>query len=506
MVLWRRTGSSLETYWVERSRRLAFMAGFHAFPGGGLARSDAELERLASGDRPGGVKGADPRAAMPATVLDGVDLQPILEPGLAVCAARELFEETGVLLAGSDVSCDPAVVDGLRARLVDPDDPLDFTEVLAELELDLDLSELVYAGRWLTPPLGPVRFDNRFFALEWPADRPFQPSVVPGELVAGEWIDPGAGLERWRSGEVTTAPPILHILEVLAEEGLPSGLDRLRAPAEANAGPFRKIEFRPGVLMFPLRTPTLPPAAYTNAYLLGHGEMALVDPGSPYPKMQEALLEGIAGLQGLGRKLTAIWLTHHHSDHVGAVRRILEVHDVPVAAHLKTERLLRPRGLRVDRRLEDGDLLTLEGSPRMRFRVLHTPGHAGGHLAFLDEDLGSLVSGDLTAGIGTIVVDPSDGDMDDYLTSLARVRDLGVAALFPGHGPPTVNARAKLQEYLDHRAWREGKILAAALTGARDTESLLEAAYGDVDRRAWPLAARQLEAHLIRLRGLGKLD
>ena len=60
---------------------------------------------------------------------------------------------------------------------------------------------MVYAGRWLTPPFGPVRFDNRFFLVEWPRGAAVQPEVVPGELAEGEWLEPGEAVERWRRGD-----------------------------------------------------------------------------------------------------------------------------------------------------------------------------------------------------------------------------------------------------------------------------------------------------------------
>ena len=87
-----------------------------------------------------------------------------------------------------------------------------------------------------------------------------QPAVVEGELEHGAWVQPAEAWEAWHRGDVLAAPPILHILEVLSQDGPLRGLDRLRDPAETNLGPFRRVEMRPGVLMFPLLTHTLPPA------------------------------------------------------------------------------------------------------------------------------------------------------------------------------------------------------------------------------------------------------
>ncbi len=291
VVPWRRDGhGELEVFWVERSPDLPFMGGFHAFPGGGRAGADTSLEVAGL---PQGSDEAPEDGAMPEAVLDGIDLEPLLAAGIAGCVVRETFEETGLLLGSGGQRND---LPGWRNRLLRKE--VSFNQAVEYAKWRLDVSRLVYAGRWLTPPLGPIRFDNRFFLLEWAVDEPVQPEVCGSELVAGEWIRPKEALARWRRGDVVTAPPILHILTVLSESGPISGLDRLRSPLETNLGPHRRIEFRPGVLLFPLPTRTLPPANHTNTFVLGTGELVVVDPGSPYPEQNEGL---IAALRDLAR-------------------------------------------------------------------------------------------------------------------------------------------------------------------------------------------------------------
>jgi glyoxylase-like metal-dependent hydrolase (beta-lactamase superfamily II)/8-oxo-dGTP pyrophosphatase MutT (NUDIX family) len=494
IVPWRDGESGLEVYWVERSPELPFMGGFFAFPGGGLASSDRLIEVTG---RPDGTEDAAVDGAMPSAVVGDIDLEPILVPGILTAALRELFEEVGILLATDDST--PMSRDD-RERLLRGETT--FGELIADRGCELDASSLVYAGRWLTPPLGPVRFDNRFFLLEWPQTRDVQPAVCGGELVSGGWIRPADAIERWREGHVVTAPPILHILEVLAVDGPTAGRCRLHEPAEKNLGPHRWIEFRPGVMLFPLRTPTLPPAAYTNAYALGTGEMVLVDPGSPYESETAGLVDALAELERRGRRFRAIWLTHHHPDHVGGVEALRGALGVPVCAHGSAAERLAERGITVDENLEDGQRIVLDGSPPFPVRVVHTPGHARGHVAFFDETFGSLLGGDLTAGIGTIVIDPPEGNMDDYLASLRRVSDLGARTLFPSHGPPTILVERKLREYIEHREWRESRILEAWIGGLRGDE-LLEHVYDDTPAVALPLARRQLLAHLERLQRAG---
>src|ERR1700688_736607 len=275
-------------------------------------------------------------------------------------------------------------------------------------------SRLCYAGRWLTPPFAPLRFDNRFFLLEWPAAEAVQPEVLPGELEAGAWVEPAAAWQSWHLGDVLAAPPILHFLQVLGEDGPDAGLPRLRRPVEADLGPVLRVELRPGVLMFPLATRTLPPALTTNAYLLGFGDAVLVDPGAGEPAEVERLAAALAAArERLGRRVTAIWLTHHHADHVAGVPALRQRLGVPVLAHPATAERLAAHGALggMDGTLADGQQVTLAGqgrpeAPDLLVQIVHTPGHARGHLCFLELGQRSLLAGDMVAGLGSIVVDP----------------------------------------------------------------------------------------------------
>jgi glyoxylase-like metal-dependent hydrolase (beta-lactamase superfamily II)/8-oxo-dGTP pyrophosphatase MutT (NUDIX family) len=498
VVPWRRESGAVEVWWVRRSEELLFMGGWHAFPGGGLSRADAAVPVAGA---PSGAGEGAPAAGFPEALRNGgEDPGPDLVPGLLACAIRELFEETGILLTRRPA--DAVTLDRARRAVLDRERT--FPEALAGLEASLDASRLVWAGRWVTPPFAPVRFDNRFFLLEWPRGEPLQPEVIPGELAEGEWIAPASALERSRR-DALAAPPILHILAVLAQDGPEAGLSRLRDPGETNLGPMRRIEMRPGVLMFPLATHTLPPALTTNAYLLGTGETVLVDPGSPIDAENERLERALtAARDQLGRRVTAIWLTHHHPDHVGGVERLRRFLDVPVLAHPATAERLAGR-IAVDGSLEDGQRMVLAGDPPFPVRAVHTPGHARGHLCFLDETHGSALAGDLVAGLGTIVVDPPEGDMDAYLASLEKLASLAPRILFPAHGPAIQNAVGKLREYVEHRLWREERVLTAWSQGLRAPAAMLPTVYDDVPKEAHPLAERQILAHLERLRKRGRI-
>jgi endoribonuclease LACTB2 len=140
-------------------------------------------------------------------------------------------------------------------------------------------------------------------------------------------------------------------------------------------------------------------------------------------------------------------------------------------------------------------------------RVVHTPGHARGHLAFLVEEDGTLLCGDLLSALSTIVIDPPDGSMRDYLDSLARCRALLPRFLFPAHGPVLRNGARVLGKLAEHRRRRETRVLEAWQSGVHDAAAIVPLAYqeAEVPPPLRPIAARQVLAHLDHLREQGKL-
>ena len=147
----------------------------------------------------------------------------------------------------------------------------------------------------------------------------------------------------------------------------------------------------------------------------------------------------------------------------------------------------------------------LDGSPPFALKVHHTPGHTSGHLCFEVESTGDLIAGDMVAGFGTIVIDPPEGDMDHYLASLDRLRELAPRTLFVGHGAPFLDSVIKLTEYRDHRLAREAQILACWEDGERDAVAMIPRVYPEIAPAVVPLAERQILAHLVRLERLGRL-
>lgn len=505
VVPWRRDpNGKLEIYWVRRAATLRFMAGWWAFPGGGVNRSDSGI---AVHEVPRGIECTPPESAADDDD-DAGPLAPNNAEGLAAAAIRELFEETGILAAvrdGRAAAAAPsrAELGELRRRLLERQ--ISFPQMADQLALRPDAGRLVFAGRWTTPAFSAIRFDNRFFLFEWDAHHDSEPSVIPGELDCGEWIAPADALDRWSKGEALLAAPIVHILRVLADEGPEQGVSRLRQPTSRDLNPVHRFVFLPGLVMLPFRARTLPPATHTNAFLLGANRSILIDPGSDYPLETTTLAAMLEISANEGKGIEAIWLTHHHPDHVGSVNAIRRRFQIPVLAHAETASRLAAVGVDVDGELMDGQVVDLPGDPPTRVRALHTPGHARGHLCFHIESLNALIAGDMVSSVSTIVIDPPEGNMGDYLDSLARLEALNPATLFPSHGSATPYAAGTLRAVRLHRSQREQEILDVWNAGAREPAEIAAQVYGEIDAALRSIAERQIQAHLEHLGALGKI-
>ena len=240
-------------------------------------------------------------------------------------------------------------------------------------------------------------------------------------------------------------------------------------------------------------SPTLPPATTTNCWLLGHAAVVAVDPAGVAPQDQAGL---VAALDG--RSVQAIFLTHHHGDHVGGARDLQSRTGAPILAHPHTAAKVQ---FPVDRLIDEGDVLQTDAGC---WTALLTPGHARGHLCLRSEDGDTIVAGDMLAGEGTIVLDPPEGDLAAYLSSLARLAALEPSRLLPSHGAVIEPALPMLEHYVAHRHARTRQIrLALEACGSARPRELVAAVYPDLPLAFHPVAGRQVLCHLLWLADQG---
>jgi glyoxylase-like metal-dependent hydrolase (beta-lactamase superfamily II) len=488
----------LEVYWVERSYALAYLGGFHAFPGGRVSGDDADVPMLDAPDAGESVR----RAA----------------------AAREIFEEIGVLLVRGHGGSGrlPTTDERNHLRIAVQDGAASFGELLRERHCAVDGSLFVPAGRWLSPDFTPRGFDTRFYLTACPDGE--EPSVIAGELTRGEWVDPAEALARWNAGEILLASPVRRGLEILAacarewneshghgppgerlhaalRARLPAWAERLMEPEEARGGPIERIEMTPGAVLVPLPSATIPPATHTNCLVFGGGECLLIDPGGDSPAAHAELQRVLDGLAAEGRRVVAITATHGHADHVAGVAEWRRRLRVPVLAHPR----LAPT-LGADRVLADGESIALGGGEPWSIEVHFAPGHTRDHVVFFERARGVLAAGDLLSGLSTTVIDPPDGELGAYIESLRRLAGWPIRSVFPGHGPPTAGARERLLDLIAHRLWRQARVVEALDAGAGTIETLLRQVYSDTAESQWTWARRSLLAHLLYLEEQGRVQ
>jgi glyoxylase-like metal-dependent hydrolase (beta-lactamase superfamily II) len=219
----------------------------------------------------------------------------------------------------------------------------------------------------------------------------------------------------------------------------------------------------------------------TNTWILGTSPSVVIDPG---PDDAGHIL----AVADEAEPVAAILLTHRHPDHAPGARRLAEATGAPAYAYRPEEG---------ERRLGPGEVI--EAGP-VRVRAIHTPGHTPDHLCFVAEPDGLLFTGDTVLGRGTSVIDPPEGDMGAYMRSLETLRELEPAVIYPGHGPVVFTPKGKLDHYLRHRTLREERILEAVARGRKTSAEIVPEVYaGEAPEAMYPVAARSVLAHLLKL-------
>lgn len=246
----------------------------------------------------------------------------------------------------------------------------------------------------------------------------------------------------------------------------------------------------------------------TRTYILGEGDLTVIDPGPALRPHFEAILAALAR----GERIRQIVVTHAHIDHSPLARPLAEATGAPILAFGPPEagrsavmadlvaRGMTGGGEGVDRAfapdvlLRDGESLeTSVGA----LQALHTPGHFCNHLSLRWGD--AVFTGDHIMGWASTLISPPDGDLGDYFRSLDKVQALGARIFYPGHGEPVRDTAPRITELRTHRQSRSTQILEALSAGPATAHDLTRAIYTDTPPALLPAAERNVFAHLIEL-------
>ena len=256
-------------------------------------------------------------------------------------------------------------------------------------------------------------------------------------------------------------------------------------------------ELAPGVRRIVAPNPSMMTGPGTNTYLFGERELAVVDPG---PRLR-------VHIDDIVRKAAApirwILATHTHPDHSPGVRLLAEKTGADVLGMAAPDGQHQDTSFRPTRLMNDGDMLQTD---EFVLEAIHTPGHASNHLCFRHVATNWIVTGDHVIDGSTVVINPPDGNMSQYLDSLRKVKALQPEALLPGHGDRIDDPDRLIDWIIDHRLQREAKVLTAVVANpGLSTRALVPIVYAEVAPKLYAWAERSLLAHLEKLERDGEL-
>ncbi|HWB47814.1 MAG TPA: MBL fold metallo-hydrolase [Stellaceae bacterium] len=264
----------------------------------------------------------------------------------------------------------------------------------------------------------------------------------------------------------------------------------------------RLEEVAPGIRRIVARNPGPFTFRGTGTYVIGEGQVAVIDPGPDLPEHIETLLMDLAG-----EEVTHILVTHTHRDHSPAAAAVKAATGAPTygfgphAGGRRGEAAVEEDGdwdFTPDIVVQDGDEIV---GADWRFQAVHTPGHTSNHLCFALPEHGILFSGDHVMGWSTSVIAPPDGDMAAYMASLDKLLRRDDAVYWPTHGPAITDPKGHVRAFIAHRREREAGILACLEAGVGQVDAMVERLYVGLNPNLRRAAGRSVLAHLIDLIG-----
>jgi len=245
----------------------------------------------------------------------------------------------------------------------------------------------------------------------------------------------------------------------------------------------------------------------TGTYIVGHGRVAVIDPGPLNDAHVDALCRALDG-----ETVTHILVTHTHNDHSPAALSLQRATGAPTCAFGPHGAGKRSAGIAVeeggdmdfvpDVLLADGEVIAGDG---WTLDCVYTPGHTSNHLCFGLREERCLFSGDHVMGWSTTVIVPPDGDMAQYLASLSRLQRRDDLRYYPTHGGPIDSPATFLARLVEHRHARERQIDACLARGILRIRDMVRVIYSEVETRLHPAAAMSVLAHLEHMIASGRV-
>lgn len=528
VLLLRDGPQGIEVLMTRRSMSASFAPGAYVFPGGGIDTAD---------------KVAHIHAKRRATQSDTHLTQ-------AIAAIRESFEELGILLArhanGQMANHDDITALDRKAPAAE------FATQCQARGLTLCADEVFVMAHWITDRDLPRRFDVPFLVARMPDAQ--TPVADEKEQFEPVWVRPADALQRHADGNFFIIFPTIRTLERLQHftsvdsvmqacgseqpwftscprAGWMAGKESRHMEHEPPFGELaltcpdgqivHHLDWQTDQTVWLLKNvqrltapnPGVMTGPGTNSYLVGDPDTGfmVIDPGPADQEHLERLWRAAGG------NIRYIVCTHSHPDHSPGAQPLQALceqhgHKPPVLGLSSAPTARAASEFTPDRELHDGELLILQGNHITHtLRVVHTPGHAANHLCLVLEEDGLLFSGDHVLNGSTTVVDPPDGNMNDYLQSLDKLLKAceqdRIEFILPAHGYVLGNlwdqphdARACIEHLKAHRLKREAKILGVMQQHPEGTmDDWVKLAYDDVPPRLWPVAMRSLMAHVERI-------
>ena len=512
---------------VERSNDRS--SGAFVFPGGTLDKGDRALHACCAG--------LDDATASARLDLDrdGLDY--------FVAAVRECFEEAGLLFAydttGALTTLEQIAtseVAEMRAAIRRGD--TDLGRECTRHGLRLAVDRLAYHSHWLTPPGLPKRFDTRFFVAMAPPGQ--SASFDALETLEHRWIRPADALAGTLGSRLPNATRqtlesiksfasaracfehaqgLRNIERIMPRIGFGAHGPRPVMPNEAayaeigridpdgtGSASFelpsgRVVQLSPRVRRLTAPNGSLMTGPGTNTYFVGDpgsDACVVIDPGPDDASHVDAILAAAPGA------IRSIFVTHTHRDHSPAAAAVKVRTGAKLFGMRARHSEWQDPGFAPDRELAHGERVAVGAHATLR--VIHSPGHASNHLCYLLEEERTLFTGDHVMQGSTVVINPPDGDMTDYIDSLRALLSEDLQWLAPGHGFLIERPGDAIERLIRHRLGREAKVLEALRAlGPSALDALLAKVYDDVPLRMHPVAARSLTAHLLKLAAEGRV-